>query len=132
MKNGLGFRGLALAALVALLAPEISKGAGLLDGMTFVGVTREASREGDQKEELVFRDGKLHSVACDPYGFGPGAYTAESKAGAISFRATTESEKEGKIEWQGVVTEDHLSGSFTWTKKGQASIEYWVKATRKK
>jgi hypothetical protein len=125
-------RGLIAAALATLLAPAVSRAAGVLDGRTFEGVTREAAREGDQKEEIVFRDGKLHSLSCDPYGFAPGAYTAESKDGGISFRARTESAKEGVIEWQGVVIGDRMSATFAWTKKGQASIEYWVKATLKK
>lgn len=125
-------RGLVAAMVVALLAPAAIRAAGLLDGKTFVGVTREAAKEGDQKEEIVFQDGKLHSLSCDAYGFAPGAYTAESVNGGVSFRSRTESAKEGAIEWQGTVIGDRMSGTFTWTKKGQASIEYWVKATLKK
>ena len=101
---------------------------GALDGKSFAVDSGEKGKPaGKDKEVITFKDGKLHSSACDAYGFGDGAYTAKTSGGATTFEADTASAKEGKIHWRGTVRGDVVDGSFSWTKSGQAPIEYWFK-----
>jgi hypothetical protein len=126
--------GLAAALLLILASAPFAaadKG-GILDGKSFVGECGEKGKTTGEKEEVHFANGKFHSVACDPHGFGDGPYTATASGGAISWTAETTSEKEGKMQWKGTVKGDNLTGTFVWTKTGQAPAEYWVKGTQKK
>ena len=98
---------------------------GALDGKTFAGDMGEKGKAKGDKDELVFKDGKFHSVACEKYGFGDAAYTATVNGGTTAFEAVTTSTKEGKMKWSGTVVGDKLDGTATWYKDGQAPIEYW-------
>ena len=98
---------------------------GALDGKTFAGDMGEKGKAKGDKDELVFKDGKFHSVACEQYGFGDAAYTATVNGGTTTFEAVTTSTKEGKMKWSGTVAGDKLDGTVTWYKAGQAPIEYW-------
>ena len=121
----------ATIAVLALAAP--SHASGLLDGKTFAGESGEQGKAADSKDTLVFHDGRLHSTACDAYGFDEGPYTAQARSGATEFTATTVSPKEGKIEWKGTVRGgDRIDGTFMWTKAGQKPIAYWFKGTLQK
>ena len=123
-----------LAAAIAapgLAAP--SHASGMLDGKAFAGESGEQGKAADSKDTLVFHDGKLHSTACDAYGFDEGAYTAQARAGATEFTATTVSPKEGRIEWKGTVRSgDRIDGTFTWTRARQKPIAYWFQGTLQK
>lgn len=122
-----------LGVAFVLAAAFPARGADGLDGKTFVAETGEQGKKADSKDEIAFRDGKLHSSACDPYGFGDGAYTTMDHGGAgTMFHARTESAKEGAIEWGGMVKGDAIDGTFVWTKPGQKPITYWLKGTLKK
>ena len=131
-----GLRALArlvLGAALLLAAAFPARGAGVLDGKTFVAETGEQGKKADSKDEISFRDGKLRSSACDPYGFGDGAYTSMNHgASGTMFHAKTESVKEGVIEWAGMVQGDSIDANFVWTKPGQKPISYWLKGTLKK
>jgi hypothetical protein len=117
-----------LAGAVAAAAP-----AGALDGKTFVAQSGEKGKPAQRETDTIqFQGGKFHSAACDPYGFGEAAYTASVKDGVVSWQAVTTSEKEGTIRWKGEVRGEKLSGAYTWTKAGQAAIEYWLKGSLKK
>jgi hypothetical protein len=35
------------------------------------------------------------------------------------------------MKWSGRVQGDLLEGTFTWTKKNNKTVDYWIKATRK-
>jgi hypothetical protein len=123
----------ALVAAACLLAALPARGAGVLDGETFVAETGEQGKKADAKDEITFRDGKLKSSACDPYGFGEGTYTSMNHGGGNTmFHAKTESAKEGAIEWAGMVQGDTIDANFVWTKPGQKAITYWLKGTLKK
>ena len=134
--------GKTLGRLVALLAAAIGAwtiaasafaAAGALDGKTFVVQTGEEGKKAESApDEIAFRDGKMHSSACDPYGFGDGDYTTMNHGGAIMFRARTDSTKEGVINWNGTVRGDELQGQYVWTKTGQKPIVYWMKGNLKK
>jgi hypothetical protein len=106
---------------------------GALDGKTFVADSGEQGKKAEgPKDEITFRDGKMRSSACDPYGFGDGTYTTMDHHGAVMFRARTESAKEGVIEWSGTVRGDVLDGTYVWTKAAQKPITYWMKGTLRK
>ena len=132
----MGSRGTIRAAAIALLflAASVSASAGgALDGKTFVAESGEQGKKADSKDEIVFRDGKMRSTACDPYGFADGAYTTMNHGAAgTMFHARTESAKEGAIEWGGMVKGDTIDANFVWTKPGQKPITYWLKGTLKK
>jgi hypothetical protein len=104
---------------------------GALDGKTFSGEMGETGKKGD-KEELVFKDGKFTSVACEQYGFGDAPYTTTVKGDTTTFEADTVSAKEGKMHWTGTMKGSELTGTVVWTKEGQAPVEYWYKTALEK
>lgn len=119
---------LGAAALAACRPAEA--GRGLLDGRTFVGEIGEKGRSRGERERIAFRQGRLHSEACEPFGFEDGDYTASASGEEVSFQAETLSPAEGRIVWQGRVRGDALEGTFTWYKDGKRPLEYWVRARR--
>lgn len=126
-KHVIGVCSLLLVLLLSALSvsrPAIAAD-GALDDKTFAGDMGEKGKAKGDKDELVFKDGKFHSVACEKYGFGDAAYTATVNGGTTTFEAVTTSTKEGKMKWSGTVAGDKLYGTATWYKDGQAPIEYW-------
>ncbi len=118
----------------SLFAGETS---GALDGRSYTGKTGEVGKEATEDEEIVFKDGKLHSVGCEPWGFNDGDYKAmrSGEGDKIHFEAETESPKHGKIVWKGTVEGDSIDVLYTWTKKGWLGTktkEKWFKGTLKK
>lgn len=110
---------------------------GLLDGRSYVGKTGEVGKEAAEDEEIVFRDGKLHSVGCEPWDFNDGEYkTMRSGDGdTIHFEAETESPKHGNIVWKGTVEGDSIDVNYTWSKKGWLGTktkDKWFKGALKK
>lgn len=127
--------GLALAGLLVLLwtAPvRADAGKGPLDGKTFSGTLTEKGKTKGDADTFTFKDGKFRSMACDAYGFGEAAYTANAGAGGTAFEATTTSPKEGTMKWKGTVKDGTIAGSVVWTKAGQADMTYTFKGTEKK
>ncbi|HSC35279.1 MAG TPA: hypothetical protein VLG45_08390 [Thermodesulfobacteriota bacterium] len=105
---------------------------GALDGKTFAGEMGETGKKKGDKDELIFKDGKFSSEACEKYGFGDAPYTTTASGGATTFEADTVSVKEGKMHWSGTVKGDELTGTVVWTKEGQAPIDYWFASKLKK
>jgi hypothetical protein len=70
---------------------------GALDGKTFAGEMGETGKDKGEKDELVFKDGKFTSVACEQYGFGDAPYTTSVSGDTTTFEADTVSAKEGKM-----------------------------------
>ena len=104
-----------------------------LDGKTFNIKLTEYGKDGQPTDdELIFKDGTFFSSECEQYGFGPATYESASKNGATLFEATTSSEKEGKIEWEGKVEGDNITGNFMWSKPGQEPILYTYAGSLKK
>lgn len=130
---GLAAAALALAVLAGGLAALSAASSGALDGRTFAAESGERGKAADSKDTLVFHGGKLHSTACDAYGFDDGPYTAQARPDATEFTAKTVSPKEGAIEWKGAVTGgNRIEGTFVWTKAGQKPIDYWFKGMLQK
>jgi hypothetical protein len=105
---------------------------GVLDGKTFVGEVGEKGKKNGDKDTFTFKDGKFHSKACDPYGFGDGVYTATVNGDTTTIQVETVSAKEGKMEWTGTVKGDTFDGTLTWHKGNKAPKEYWFKGESKK
>ncbi len=104
---------------------SIASADGSLDGKTFaVKVTEEGKDAEATDDELVFKDGTFFSTDCEQYGFSPAPYSASSDSWTTTFESTLVSEKEGKTQWKGAVTDDKISGSFVWSKEGQDPITY--------
>jgi hypothetical protein len=119
------------------VTPTVAQ-AGALDGKTFVGEFGKKGKKTEGKDELIFKDGKFHSKACDPYGFGDGVYTATVSGDTTTFETETGSTKEGKIKWMGTVKGDVIDVTYTWYRSpkwyrfSNAPIEYWFKGELKK
>lgn len=110
--------------------------AGLLDGKSYVGKTGEVGKDATEDEEVVFKDGKFHSVSCEPWGFNDGEYKAmrSGEGDTIHFEAETESPKHGKIVWKGTAQGEKIDVKYTWTKKGflgTKSKDKWFKGSLK-
>jgi hypothetical protein len=128
----------ALAAVLALALPATLAAAPdakpSLDGKTFAGESGEKGKPAmAEKDTIRFAGGRFHSLACDAYGFGDGAYTATAAGdGSVRWTAETTSPKEGRIQWQGTVKGDRIEATYVWTKAGQKPIEYWLKGAAQK
>lgn len=122
-----------LFAFLILIAGSWALAAGMLDGRTFEATGGEKGKEAVAgKDNLVFANGKFHSTECDQYGFTAAAYTSAKEGDSVKFTAHATSEKEGSINWTGMVKGDTIEGTYVWTKTGQKDIEYWFKGTLKK
>ena len=125
--------------LVVLLATALAAGSlfaaeddssGLLDGKTFIGLNGEKGNrlDPDEREEIVFENGRFVSTTCFVYNFADAPYTARKVGDSIHFEAITTSPTHGQIAWQGVVTGDQAQMTFVWTKERwywDIHREYW-------
>jgi len=110
-------------------------GAGILDGMVFVGHVGPKGRDADGEDEVVFQNGQLLSTSCSAYGFESAPYTASRSGDSIIFSAVTHSPKHGQIKWQGTVVGNEIEASYRWTKERwywfDANEEHWLRARLK-
>ena len=102
-----------------------------LDGRNFDGIVLKCGETSGDADTLSFKAGRFRSSACDPYGYGDGAYTATRSGETIAFEAETESAQYGKLLWKGVVRGPRLDGTMTMIRDGQAAGEKWVLAGEK-
>jgi hypothetical protein len=100
----------------------------MLDGRNFVGIVLECGKTEGDPDQIIFKDGRFRSTACDRYDYGDGAYTATAANGAITFQAQTESPKYGKLLWHGVVRGRRLDGTLTMVRDGKTLGEKWLLA----
>jgi hypothetical protein len=112
--------------------------AAALDGKAFVAEAGEKGKAADEKNDVItFAGGKFHSSACDQYGFGKGDYRATGSGDAVSFEAETQSEKDGRLVWKGIVRGPEIEGTFVHYRKGwllnpnPEPIEHWFKGKMK-
>lgn len=123
---------LALALFLLWGAPAVAQGE-TLDGKTFSGELVKKGKTRGDKDELIFKDGRFRSAACDPYGFGDAPYTATVNGDTTSFEAQTESAKYGTMKWQGTAKGDTLEATTVWSnKKGKVKGDYFVQSNLKK
>jgi hypothetical protein len=128
---------LVTAALFAMpLAAHAQTAA--LDGKAFVADAGEIGKAADEKNDVItFAGGKVHSSACDQYGFGKGDYKSMTSGDGVSFEAETVSEKDGRIVWRGTVRGSDIEGTFVHYRKGwllnpnPEPIEHWFKGKMK-
>ena len=100
----------------------------ILDGRNFDGIVLKRGETSGDADTLSFNDGRFRSSACDPYGYGDGAYTATRSGDAIAFEAETVSAKYGKLVWRGTVRGDKLDATALMQGAGKAPVENWVVA----
>jgi hypothetical protein len=105
-------------------APRID----VLDGRRFDGIVLECGKTSGDADTLIFGNGRFRSTACDPYGYGDGAYTVVMRPDEIAFEAETESPLYGKLRWHGVVRGSRLDGTLTMVRDGAVTGEKWVLA----
>jgi len=111
---------------------------GVLDGKTFTVEQGEKGKGAKGTDTLIFKNGKFRSTGCDKYGFGEGAYTATVEGDSIRFVANTESEKKGKMHWEGTVRGDKIDVNYVWIDKSHwykpnpKPLEKWAKGELKK
>ncbi len=127
-----------LVAAAAFAAPFAAAAAGLLDGKRFVAEAGPLGKPADEKNDIItFADGRFHSSQCDQWGFDKAEYKATRDGDAISFEATTWSEKHGRLHWRGTLVGGTLEGRFThyrkpsWWRPDPQPIEHWFKAVAK-
>ena len=115
-----------------------STASGMLDGKTFLVKQGEKGKEANDTDTLTFKNGKFHSINCDKYGFGAGAYTSTAEGSTMRFVADTTSEKKGKMHWEGTVRGDKIDVEYVWIDKSHwykpnpKPKEYWAKGELKK
>ena len=102
-----------------------------LDGKTFAGMVKHKGEKKADKDNLIFKDGNLHSTACDEFGFKEGHYTSTTKGDTVTFQATTQNEEGAKIEWKGTVKGKKLTASGHWSREGNPPREMTFKGTLK-
>ena len=91
-------------------AKATAAGAGILDGMVFVGELGKVGDKKGDKDEFAFKKGTFVSTACVSYGFKAVAYQAKQKGGAASFTAKPKNEKSETMSWKGVVKKGAIAG----------------------
>jgi hypothetical protein len=103
----------------------------MLEGKVFVGHTGPLNGPVNGEDEVVFRNSRFLSTACDKWGFDSAVYTATIQPDGIHFTAVTKSPKHGQILWNGVVFDDNINATYLWTKERwywfDAREERWFK-----
>ena len=107
-------------------APGGQAGRAALDGRNFDGIVLKCGETSGDADTLTFKDGRFRSSACDPYGYGDGAYKTSAAEDGLAFEAVTESPQYGTLLWRGVVRGSRLDGTLTMMKEGKPAAEKWV------
>ena len=127
----------AALALAAFAAPLAFGQSALLDGKAFTADSGYKGKAAHEKDDITFANGKLHSSACDPYGYDKGDYKAVQVGDAVQLEATTRSEKYGHNVWKGTVRGNDIEGTFIFYpkpgffNKNPAPEEHWFKGKLK-
>ena len=109
-----------------------------LDGRVFATEGGVKDKPPSETIDIIsFKDGKFHSSSCEPYGYGTGKVIASIAGDVVTFKATTESEKDGRLEWSGTVRGNDIEGTYVHYRKGwflnpnPAPIDRWFKGKLK-
>ena len=87
----------------------------------------DANQPGVKKfeDKVTFTADQISAKTLTARGFGPGDLKEDTRVmGPATFTATQTSDKEGKIDWNGMVDATQLSGTITWTKKDGTVVHY--------
>lgn len=96
-----------------------------LDGRAFTVLTIPNGNPAEAAmESITFKEGRFDNDNCHLWGFGDAPYTASREGDSIVFTATTTSPKEGSMTWKGTIKDETLHGTMTWSKQGQADLNY--------
>ena len=120
---------IALAALA--LVPALGLAAGL-DGRRFEGVFLQRGETSDDADTLIFREGRVGSIASDRYGYSETPYKASAAGDVVHIQAETESPSYGNLLSTGVVRGGKLDASAMSVRRGEPPVENWVVAGEKK
>lgn len=96
-------------------APSMS----VLDGKSFTGELGHLGQPALTKDVFVFEDGLFTSKECERRcGYTKGAYWMRLAGDRVQFKAETPCLKsDATIVWTGVVEDDRVEGTFTWTSR---------------
>jgi hypothetical protein len=77
-------------------------------------------------ETLKFTPDKLATIkTLAKHGFEPALYDEDVTAfGPAKFKCTQKSDKEGQIDWEGVVTDTTIQGTMIWTHTDKSLTHY--------
>jgi len=92
-----------------------------LDGRTFK-IESFTGGKSEGTEMMMFKEGKVENDVCTQWGFGSASYTYDAQSGAFQYTLT--SEKEGRMDWEGKLAANAVSGKMVWVKAGQNDIHY--------
>jgi hypothetical protein len=113
------------------MGDDASDAMGMLEGKVFVGHTGPLDGPVNGEDEVVFRNSRFLSTACDKWGFDSAVYKATVQPDGIHFTSVTKSPKHGQIFWKGVVSGDAINATYLWTKERwywfDAREERWFK-----
>lgn len=81
------------------------------------GSTGTVGMDADHNDELVFKDGHLHSRECSKLGFRKGATRVEREGNLIRFSAVNVSPEYGTLTWKGVIRDGVVQALYVWKKE---------------
>jgi hypothetical protein len=84
-----------------------------------------------QSDVLTFKDGKMDSQTCQPYGFKPSKFESSKQGNKVTFTCTCRSDQEGLRIGSGTVSDKSISGEVAWQKDGQKTINYKFTGSKK-
>lgn len=120
------------AALMLLLLPAAAR-AGDLDGTQWKMRFRSAKAwlhvwKGDL---MRFTGGKFDDTECGSYGFSEGAYGVSERSGQRVWKATRFNPDGERVDWEGRLEGDSMTGTFTWTRPDGQTRRYTFTAKKK-
>lgn len=100
-------------------------GVGVLDDRTFDVRISPKGKEKDisQPDTLEFAGGRMHSTACDEFGFGTSTYTTRQVDGGTEFHVVCKTPSGTTNDWHGTVRGDTIEGGFTFKQPGEEPLE---------
>lgn len=125
-----------IACLAAAPAPKHLRAGDPLEGdwkATLTPSGADANQPGVREfdDTLTFTPTKFSSKYMSNHGFKPSDYDEDSRMfGPAKFTSKQDSDKEGKLEWQGVVDANEITGTLKWTKKDGTVIHYDIQGSR--
>src|ERR1700722_15344787 len=125
-------------ACVAAAAPKATKlrAGDPLEGDWTVTLTPsgdDANQPGVREfdDKLTFTPEKFSSKHMSDHGFKPADYQEDTRMfGPAKFNPPQTSDKEGKLDWEGVVDANEITGTMKWTKKDGTVVHYDFKGNR--